>query len=79
MAKPIDLEYIRCSYAGNGDHILGGFNDEGLIEFDTVLSQHDAAVLNEAADKIQALHPGEVKASVEFLRALAKEKTAWLT
>ena len=79
MAKPVDMEHIRLTYAGAGDHILGGFNDEGLVEFDTVLSEHDAKVLNEAADKIQALHPGEANASVEFLRALAKEKTAWLT
>jgi hypothetical protein len=45
--------------------------EEREAEFTRWMATRDAEVLNEAADAIQALHPGEVKASVVSLRERA--------
>lgn len=40
---------------------------------DRYVAEAQAVALLEAAERIQALHPGETKASVDFLRRLAAE------
>jgi hypothetical protein len=66
------LSAVREAYQGSGEgYDFRSVHASQGEDFDRWMATREAAVLNEAADAIQALHPGEVKASVVFLRERA--------
>lgn len=71
-----DRDQLAASLIGWGMHPHQAGMLSGLIAPSQWLKSHDwvvrRAALLEAADKIQALHPGERKASVELLQDMAR-------